>query len=157
MAEVATPVSLTEWLLNYYDASVAELGSVGYECVCEPGEIMFVPSGWWHYVINLEDSVAITQNYVSRSNLQQVIQFLRAMPHSISGIDEDNESVTAEQTLCRQRTFAMEFESAMTAAHPDVMRAVEEKLSAARCAREKSRVGHLTRLDASTDGFKFDF
>ena len=29
------------------------------EGICKAGEIMFVPNGWWHMVINLEDSIAI--------------------------------------------------------------------------------------------------
>ena len=35
-----------------------------YECVQQPGEIIFVPSMWHHAVLNVADSVAVTQNFV---------------------------------------------------------------------------------------------
>eukprot|EP01065_Artemidia_motanka_P027216 TRINITY_DN3243_c0_g1_i1.p2 TRINITY_DN3243_c0_g1~~TRINITY_DN3243_c0_g1_i1.p2 ORF type:complete len:473 (+),score=130.51 TRINITY_DN3243_c0_g1_i1:43-1419(+) len=37
-----------------------------------PGEAMFVPQGWWHAVVNLEDSVAVTQNYCAEGNFHEV-------------------------------------------------------------------------------------
>lgn len=44
------------------------------ECVVSAGEVVFVPMGWWHCVLNLEWSVAITQNFVSRVNLPHVVK-----------------------------------------------------------------------------------
>lgn len=41
---------------------------------------MFIPSGWWHSVINLEESIAVTQNFVSERNVKNVYQFLQNKP-----------------------------------------------------------------------------
>lgn len=64
-AEVATPVSITEWFMNFYEEA-RRRKEKPVECICRAGELMFIPHGWWHTVINLEDSIAVTQNYVSR-------------------------------------------------------------------------------------------
>eukprot|EP00930_Biecheleria_cincta_P089097 TRINITY_DN78358_c0_g1_i1.p1 TRINITY_DN78358_c0_g1~~TRINITY_DN78358_c0_g1_i1.p1 ORF type:complete len:762 (-),score=108.49 TRINITY_DN78358_c0_g1_i1:36-2321(-) len=35
-----------------------------FECIQEAGEIMYVPAGFWHAVLNITDTVAITHNFV---------------------------------------------------------------------------------------------
>lgn len=37
-----------------------------------PGDLIFVPGGWWHGVVNLEDSIAVTQNYCGPENFDFV-------------------------------------------------------------------------------------
>ena len=52
-ADVACPVSLVEWFLNFYKET--RRGPVQpLEGICRAGEVLFVPRGWWHMALNLE-------------------------------------------------------------------------------------------------------
>lgn len=57
-AEVVTPVSLLEWFEQFYEAARADPRMV--EGVCGAGDVVYVPAGWWHLVLNLEETLAVT-------------------------------------------------------------------------------------------------
>lgn len=83
-SEVTSPVSVTEWVISgfFNDSTKIDECLIG---ITFPGECMYVPSGWWHTVINIDDSIAITQNFVPKSKLAQVLNFLKNKPKQISG------------------------------------------------------------------------
>ncbi|SJX60865.1 uncharacterized protein SRS1_12092 [Sporisorium reilianum f. sp. reilianum] len=92
-AEVTAPLSIAEWLLDFAQETRRLYGPEAarpedrllVEGVCEEGEVLYVPSGWWHLVINLEESVALTQNFVSPAELGIVLDFMKNKSDQLSG------------------------------------------------------------------------
>ena len=76
-------------------------------------------------MLNLDDSVAITQNYVSASNLADVLDFLARKPDQISGVRDRPEAVDAD--LLREA-----FVAALAEAHPGPL--AEAEVGGARVA-----------------------
>lgn len=50
--------------------------TIWLECTQEQNEIIFVPSGWYHQVHNLEDTISINHNWFNGYNLSQVWDLL---------------------------------------------------------------------------------
>lgn len=92
-AEVTAPLSIAEWIYGFYDETKRlhghpRTGGDGklLEGVCRRGETVYVPSGWWHLVINLEECVALTQNFVSAGPvLASVLDFMKNRWEQVSG------------------------------------------------------------------------
>ena len=104
--DVIMPISLGEWFLTHWNNHVEQRHNPDptkrpLECTVEPGDILFVPHGWWHCVLNLDNgmSVALTQNYVSKSNLPDVLRFLRTRQQQISGCRDRAEAIQPEHLL----------------------------------------------------------
>ncbi|KAG8369197.1 hypothetical protein BUALT_Bualt15G0126100 [Buddleja alternifolia] len=66
---IETPTSL-QWWLDFYPLLADDDKPI--ECTQLPGETIYVPSGWWHCVLNLETSIAVTQNFVNSKNFEFV-------------------------------------------------------------------------------------
>ncbi|OQR99162.1 histone arginine demethylase [Thraustotheca clavata] len=61
-----------EWYLNIYPTLSPD--QLPYEVVQYPGETIYVPSGWWHLVLNLDLTIAVTQNFVDANNLPSFVE-----------------------------------------------------------------------------------
>ncbi|KAK8089577.1 hypothetical protein PG997_004538 [Apiospora hydei] len=91
-SEVTSPLSIAEYLLTFHADARREAGCI--EGICRTGEMLYVPSGWWHLVINLEAGIALTQNFVTNSqkHLAHVLSFLKHKPDQVTGFGKEIES-----------------------------------------------------------------
>jgi hypothetical protein len=107
------PISIGEWFLTHWDEHVRRRAHPDpskrpLECTACPGDVLFVPHGWWHMVLNIGDvndcaSIALTRNYVSSSNLPDVLRFLDTKVGQISGCrDRRGEGAVPPEDLGRE-------------------------------------------------------
>ena len=73
--DVGTPTSLV-WYLEVYPTLSKEQRPI--EIIQNPGDVIYVPHGWWHMVLNLDMTIAVTQNYAGRHNLCRALDDIYA-------------------------------------------------------------------------------
>jgi hypothetical protein len=113
-SEVTSPLSISEWLLGFHAEARRTPGCI--EGICREGEILHVPSGWWHLVVNLEPAIAITQNFIPRAHLSVALDFLRNKPDQVSGFRRDIIDPYAR------------FVERMAGSHPELLEKARRKL-----------------------------
>ena len=70
--------------------------ATAYECVLNPGELLFIPRRWWHHVVALDKSITVNYNFFNRSNFEVfVASLLRALPAIVDGLAQSPEARTA--------------------------------------------------------------
>lgn len=157
-ADVTSPVTLVEWFTSYYHRKNAA-GVEPLEVTVGPGEVVYIPSGWWHLCLNLTPTVGITQNYAPRCRLPKVLAFLRDQPHCISGLSGSDGVGQCEDEM-REQMYA-NFRAALRREEPAMLAEAEEAPAE---QERRERTGWAAALAADpTDGaaagggFAFDF
>lgn len=148
-SEVTSPLSIAEWLLGFHAEARRTPGCI--EGICGPGEILHVPSGWWHLVVNLEASIAITQNFIPRAHLSAALDFLQNKPDQVTGFRPDVENPFER------------FVEKLRETHPDLLDAALEDLERRKQGRKRKweEIVHGPVEDdngaGDEGGFKFGF
>jgi hypothetical protein len=70
--------------------------ATAYECILEPGELLFIPYRWWHHVVSLEKSITVNYNFFNRVNFGGYLtNLLRALPAVVDGLAQSPEARAA--------------------------------------------------------------
>ena len=156
-SEVTSPLSIAEWLLGFHAEARETLGCI--EGICEEGEILHVPSGWWHLVVNLSSSIALTQNFIPENHLVSALSFLKYKPDQVSGF---RSNVTDPYGL---------FKAKLEQSHPELLEKALQKIEKPQLPKKRkwSELANSTRHQDSSsaigkgegagesNGFSFGF
>lgn len=77
-----------------------------YECILEPGELLFIPSRWWHHAVCLEKSLTVNYNFFNRVNMAGYLtRLLQDLPALVDGIAQLPEARAALEIKWECRGF----------------------------------------------------
>ena len=132
-SEVTSPISIADWLRDFYP--IAAKHPFCIRGICHAGEVMYIPSGntsfrwvlikgWWHLVVNLSESIAVTQNFVPPAHLKSVLRFLKDKQDQISGFTDDIDAYE----LFRER---------LSVQYPELLAKVDEQMANSKLKKRK--------------------
>ncbi|KAG6589436.1 2-oxoglutarate and iron-dependent oxygenase JMJD4, partial [Cucurbita argyrosperma subsp. sororia] len=100
-------------IYNIFDNNISENLFPGFkkatwlECIQEQNEIIFVPSGWYHQVHNLEDTVSINHNWFNSYNLCWVLDLMARDYNEAKEYIEDIRDICDDfEGLCQRNLAA---------------------------------------------------
>ena len=80
--------------------------AVPYECTLEPGELLFMPSRWWHHAVALEKSITVNYNFFNRVNFSGYLtHLLRDLPTIVNALEDLPAEVADLQIKWKSRGF----------------------------------------------------
>ncbi|XP_050097046.1 2-oxoglutarate and iron-dependent oxygenase JMJD4 homolog [Anopheles aquasalis] len=104
-----------------------------------PGEAIFVPTGWYHQVLNVEDAISVNHNWFNACNVAAVWRNLRAaLQDVLREIDDcrDMENFDEHSQLMLKASFGMDY-----ADFVDILCYICDKRMALLAAEGESRKG----------------
>jgi hypothetical protein len=64
--------------------------ATAFECILEPGELLFTPSDWWHHVVAIEKSITVSYNFFNGVNFGTYIRaVLQDLPNILNGLEKN--------------------------------------------------------------------
>ncbi|RZC38393.1 jmjC domain-containing protein 4, partial [Asbolus verrucosus] len=95
-----------------YDITQTYCDKKHFEVIQNPGEAIFVPSGWYHQVWNLEDTISINHNWVNGCNIDKMWDAIKNNLNHVKKEIEDCKDMEAFLSHCQvmlNASFGMDF------------------------------------------------
>lgn len=63
--------------------------ATAYECEIGPGEMLYTPPNWWHYLRGLEKSITVSHNFFNNSNFSaHMTRLVRKLPTLVQNVEK---------------------------------------------------------------------